>query len=295
MTFKSVLLALTVTAAAFTGTACAAPHEKKADRQAILIASFGTSVPAGRVAIDNLVEETKKAFPGTEVRLAFTSNIIRRKLAREGRKDVPPTPVQALADLNDEGYSRVCVVSTHIIPGAEYDEVKNVVEAFRTIRGKYSFRELRLSNASLYSVEACDEVADILIKRFAKIPADTAVVLMGHGTPHHMANAMYCQLQVALNKKADGRFFIGTVENTPKIEDVIAALKKSGLKKTVISPLMIVAGDHAHNDLAGADDPESWLNLLKKEGFSVETYLHGLGEDSNFAAYFVKNIRAALK
>ena len=66
-TFKSVLLALTVTAAAFTGTACAAPHEKKADRQAILIASFGTSVPAGRVAIDNLVEETKKAFPGTEV------------------------------------------------------------------------------------------------------------------------------------------------------------------------------------------------------------------------------------
>lgn len=294
MSFKSMLLALAFTAVALSGMSCAAPHKEKEDKQAILIASFGTSVPSARKAIDNLVATTKKAFPGVEVRLAFTSNIIRRKLKREGKKNVPSTPVEALAALNDEGFNKVCVVSTHIIPGAEYDDVKGVVKAFSSLKGKYGFKKLTLGKAALNSVEACDEVADILVRRFAKVPADEAIVLMGHGTPHHIANAMYCQLQVALNKKADGRFFIGTVENTPLIEDVIAGLKKAGYKKALLSPLMVVAGDHAQNDLAGKDDPESWLNLIKKEGIAVDTYLYGLGEDKNFAAYFVNNLKAAM-
>lgn len=289
-----MLLALAFTAVALSGMSCAAPHKEKEDKQAILIASFGTSVPSARKAIDNLVATTKKAFPGVEVRLAFTSNIIRRKLKREGKKNVPSTPVEALAALNDEGFNKVCVVSTHIIPGAEYDDVKGVVKAFSSLKGKYGFKKLTLGKAALNSVEACDEVADILVRRFAKVPADEAIVLMGHGTPHHIANAMYCQLQVALNKKADGRFFIGTVENTPLIEDVIAGLKKAGYKKALLSPLMVVAGDHAQNDLAGKDDPESWLNLIKKEGIAVDTYLYGLGEDKNFAAYFVNNLKAAM-
>ena len=267
MSFKSMLLALAFTAVAFSGMSCAAPHKEKEDKQAILIASFGTSVPSARKAIDNLVATTKKAFPGVEVRLAFTSNIIRRKLKREGKKNVPSTPVEALAALNDEGFNKVCVVSTHIIPGAEYDDVKGVVKAFSSLKGKYGFKKLTLGKAALNSVEA---------------------------TPHHIANAMYCQLQVALNKKADGRFFIGTVENTPLIEDVIAGLKKAGYKKALLSPLMVVAGDHAQNDLAGKDDPESWLNLIKKEGIAVDTYLYGLGEDKNFAAYFVNNLKAAM-
>ena len=172
--------------------------------------------------------------------------------------------------------------------------MKGVVKAFSSLKGKYGFKKLTLGKAALNSVEACDEVADILVRRFAKVPADEAIVLMGHGTPHHIANAMYCQLQVALNKKADGRFFIGTVENTPLIEDVIAGLKKAGYKKALLSPLMVVAGDHAQNDLAGKDDPESWLNLIKKEGIAVDTYLYGLGEDKNFAAYFVNNLKAAM-
>ena len=252
-------------------------------------------MPSARKAIDNLVNAAKKAFPGADVRLAFTSNIIRRKLTREGKKNVPPTPVQALAALNDEGFKNVCVMPTHIIPGAEYDEIKNVVDAWKTLTGKYGFKDLRLGKTFLSSVDACDEMADILIKRFAKVPADTAVVLMGHGTPHHIANAMYSQLQVALDKKADGRFFIGTVENTPLIEDVVVALKKAGLKKTLLSPLMIVAGDHANNDMADKDDPESWYSILKKEGFAVETMIKGLGEDAGIAAAFVEHLKAALK
>ena len=296
MSYKSVLIALLAASTVFASCACAAPKKKEAaDKQAILITAFGTSMPSARKAIDNLVNAAKKAFPGADVRLAFTSNIIRRKLTREGKKNVPPTPVQALAALNDEGFKNVCVMPTHIIPGAEYDEIKNVVDAWKTLTGKYGFKDLRLGKTFLSSVEACDEMADILIKRFAKVPADTAVVLMGHGTPHHIANAMYSQLQVALDKKADGRFFIGTVENTPLIEDVVVELKKAGLKKALLSPLMIVAGDHANNDMADKDDPESWYSILKKEGFAVETMIKGLGEDAGIAAAFVEHLKAALK
>ena len=296
MSYKSVLIALLAASTVFASCACTAPKKKEAvDKQAILITAFGTSMPSARKAIDNLVNAAKKAFPGTDVRLAFTSNIIRRKLTREGKKNVPPTPVQALAALNDEGFKNVCVMPTHIIPGAEYDEIKNVVDAWKTLTGKYGFKDLRLGKTFLSSVDACDEMADILIKRFAKVPADTAVVLMGHGTPHHIANAMYSQLQVALDKKADGRFFIGTVENTPLIEDVVVELKKAGLKKTLLSPLMIVAGDHANNDMADKDDPESWYSILKKEGFAVETMIKGLGEDAGIAAAFVEHLKAALK
>lgn len=295
MSFKSMILAVTLVAVAFSGIACA-KEAKKEEKQAILITSFGTSMPSARKAIDNLVAAAKKAFPGAEVRLAFTSNIIRRKLAREGKKNVPPTPVMALAQLNDEGFATVGVMPTHIIPGAEYDEIKNVVEAWGELKGKYGIKDLRLGKTFLSSVEGCDEMAAILVKRFEKLAGkDTAVVLMGHGTPHHIANAMYSQLQVALNKVADGRFFIGTVENTPLIEDVVAALKKAGYKKTLVSPLMIVAGDHANNDMADKDDPESWYSILKKEGFAVETYIKGLGEDKNVTAAFVEHLKEMMK
>ena len=234
MSFKSVFFAFLAASMAFSGMACAAPKkEEKAEKQAILITAFGTSMPSARKAIDNLVASAKKAFPGADVRLAFSSNIIRRKLAREGKKNVPPTPVQALAALNDEGFKNVCVMPTHIIPGAEYDEIKNVVDAWNEIKGKYGFKDLRMGKTFLSSVEGCDEMADILIKRFAKVPADTAVVLMGHGTPHHIANAMYSQLQVALNKKAgfgDGIFLRPRLDPFFQYRDWYANLEDIGLK-----------------------------------------------------------------
>lgn len=295
MSFKSPLIVFVAVCSALCGVAFGAPRgEEKAEKQAILITAFGTSMPAARRAIDTLVDSAKKAFPNADVRLAFTSNIIRRKLKREGAKDVPPTPVQALADLNDEGFKKVCVMPTHIIPGAEYDEIKNVVEAWGTLKGKYGIPDLRLGSAFLSSVEACDEMAEAILKRFSSVPDDTAVVLMGHGTPRHIANAMYSQLQLALNKKADGRFFIGTVENTPLVDDVVVSLKKSGRGKVLLSPLMIVAGDHANNDMADKDDPESWHSVLAKEGFAVETRVEGLGEDEGIAALFVAHLREAL-
>jgi sirohydrochlorin cobaltochelatase len=262
-------------------------------KSAILIVSFGTSVPEARQAINSLVDAVRKEFTDSEVRLAFTSNIIRRKLARESQ-EIIPNPVQALAQLNDEGFRDVYIMPMHMIPGEEYDEIANVAAAFGTLEGKYGFKTLKLGHPFLDGVEDCEGMADVLLKRFDAQLQDegTAIILMGHGTPEHFANAMYSQLQLALDTKSYGRFFVGTVEAAPKIGDVIARLKRhSEVKKLVLSPLMIVAGDHAHNDLAGEDDPESWLNVLKAEGYSeVSTYLVGLGEDENIVRKFTSKI-----
>lgn len=262
-------------------------------KDAILVVSFGTSVPEARKAINNLAESARKEFTDTEVRLAFTSNIIRRKLAREYGENIP-NPVQALANLNDEGFENVYIMPTHIIPGEEYDEIANVTDAFTTLKGKYGFKTLKLGRPFLDGVADCEGMADVLLERFKTYLADEniAIILMGHGTPEHFANAMYSQLQLALDTKAYGKFFLGTVEAAPKIEDVIARLKRHPeIKKLVLSPLMIVAGDHAHNDLAGEDDEESWINVLRSEGYSdISTYLVGLGEDENIARQFVRKI-----
>lgn len=259
---------------------------EKDEKSAVLVVSFGTSVPEARHAIDNLADSARKEFPKCEVRLAFTSNIIRRKIAHESGELIP-NPVQALAQLNDEGFSSVYVMPTHMIPGEEFDELANVVQAFGSLKGKYGFRTLKLGRPFLDGVDDCEGMADMLLQRFRKYLQDehTAVILMGHGTPEHFANAMYSQLQLALDAKAYGKFFVGTVEAAPKIEDVVVRLKRHPeVKKLVLSPLMIVAGDHAHNDLAGEDDPESWVNVLKAEGWKdVSTYLVGLGEDENIA------------
>ncbi|MBQ3646252.1 MAG: sirohydrochlorin cobaltochelatase [Synergistaceae bacterium] len=252
-------------------------------------------MPEARKAIDNLVDSAKKEFPDYEVRLTFTSNIIRRKISKELNENIS-NPVEALAKLNDEGFTEVFIMPTHIIPGEEYDEIKNVYEAFKVLKGKYGFKKLKLGTPFMNSAKDCERMAEILIERFkTQIQnPDTAIVLMGHGTPEHFANSMYAQLQVALNQKLYGKFFLGTVEASPMIDDVVAELKRHPeIKNLVISPLMIVAGDHANNDLAGEDDEESWLNILKSNGYeNIKTYLVGLGEDKNIAGDFVKKIHA---
>ncbi|MCF0247136.1 MAG: sirohydrochlorin cobaltochelatase, partial [Synergistes sp.] len=169
-----------------------------------------------------------------------------------------------------------------------------LVRGVASVGGKYEFKKISVGKPYLSSANDCDVMADVLMKRFAKqlSEEETVIVLMGHGTPEHAANAMYSQLQLSLSKKAPGRFVVGTVEAAPMIEDVIARLKHNGnAKKLVLSPLMIVAGDHANNDLSDPEDPESWYSRLKAAGYgNIETYLVGLGEDENMARIFTKKI-----
>lgn len=298
---KMLLFLLAVCLLGFSQQASAHPGHgqdvEEVGKKAILVISFGTSVPRAEKGITNLVDVTKKAFPGYEVRLAYTSNIIRKKIAAE-RKLYIPTPFEALAALNDEGYTHVYAMPMHMIPGVEYDGIKSLTDAVALIHGKYSFSELRLGEPFMATIQQCEQVADALIKRFSKeLSKDkTAIVLMGHGSPEHFSHALYAQLQLFLDMKAPSRFFIGTVEVSPVIEDVAVALKKSGNDKIVLSPLMIVAGDHSINDMADPEDAESWLNILKSAGYSdISVRQEGLGEDPLFAGIFINNLKKLIK
>ena len=196
---KAFITALILASLVMTGTAFAAAPKDKPDKKGILVVSFGTSMPEARKAIDNLVNATKKAFPDTEVRLAYTSNIIRRKIAKEQNLNIP-TPTSALAQMNDEGFTHVYVMPMHIIPGEEYDDITGLVNGLRAVKGKYEFRELKVGKPYLASVKDCDVMADILMKRFAKDLAQkgTGIVLMGHGTPHRVGDLLLVAAQKAL-------------------------------------------------------------------------------------------------
>ncbi|MDR1622712.1 MAG: sirohydrochlorin cobaltochelatase [Synergistaceae bacterium] len=293
--FAAVLVAFLASCAGAAEVAEKVEKVEKVEKKGILLVAFGTSMPEATGAIESLVSAAKSAFPDTEVRLAYTSNIIRRKLKKERGIEIP-TPPEALARMNDERFSRVYVQPMHVIPGEEYDDLKSVVDAFASMKGKYGFPHIALGQPFLSNESDCELMAGILARHLAgqgKFESNKAVVLMGHGTPH-MANAMYSAMQGALSRLSDpavsGRIFLGTVESTPTFDDVLAALKKTRVKSLVLAPFMIVAGDHANNDLAGADDPESWLSLFKKEGYEVEPYLVGLGQYPEIAKLFVKRI-----
>ncbi|MDR3265435.1 MAG: sirohydrochlorin cobaltochelatase [Synergistaceae bacterium] len=265
------------------------------DKRGVLLVAFGTSMPKAAGAIESLTRATREAFPDVEVRVAYTSNIIRRKLKREQGIEIP-TPSEALAAMNDEGFTRVSVQPMHVIPGEEYDELKGVVDAFASIRGKYGFRSLLIGRPFLSNAEDCALMAGILKRRFEeRVGTDKTVVLMGHGTPH-AANAMYAELQTALSRApGKGKIILGTVEATPTFDDVLATLKKTRAGRLVLAPFMIVAGDHANNDMADADDPESWLSRFKKQGYAVETDLVGLGQYPEIVKLFVSHVGDLLK
>ena len=274
------------------GTAWAESEETVKMKKGILLVAFGTSVPEAKKGIDSLETAAKKAFPDIEVRMAYTSNIIRRKLKKEQNVSIP-TPPEALAAMNDEGFTHVFVQPMHVIPGEEYDVLKSVVDGYASMEGKYAFADIVLGRPFLSDGGDCEAMAEILVRRFEKTPSDTVVVLMGHGT-HHMANAMYSAMQLTLSRVSD-RFFLGTVEAAPTFEDTLKAIRKTQYKKVVLAPFMVVAGDHAMNDLAGEDDPESWLNMFKKEGFSVETSLSGIGEYPEIAELFTSRLGELMK
>lgn len=294
---KMVLFLAAICLLGFSQQSFAHPgHEQESEKmgkKAILVISFGTSVPHAEKGITNLVGAAKRALPDYEVRLAYTSNIIRKKIAAE-RKQFIPTPFEVLADLNDEGYKHVYAMPMHVIPGAEYEDIKSLIDAAALIHGKYSFSEIRLGKPFMATIQQCEQVADALVKRFSKelLRDKTAIVLMGHGSPEHFSHALYAQLQLFLDLKAPSRFFVGTVEVAPVIEDVVRALKKSGNDKIVLSPLMIVAGDHAINDMTDPEDAESWLSILKSAGYkNISVRQEGLGEDPLFADIFIGNLK----
>ena len=260
--------------------------QKAPNKDAILIMSFGTTFPETRAkTIEATIKQIQAAHPDTKVVLAFTSHIIiDRVKANEGI--TIPTPEQALEQLKAEGYNRVALTSLDIIPGIEYKYKTAVFDVYKT-----QFKKMTIGTPLMYWMGQENQRDDVettmkaLGSQLPQLGKDDAVLIMAHGTPDP-ANAYYAVMQDRLNDLYNGKVMIYTVEGKPNLEDVISKLKAQNIKNVTIMPLMMVAGDHANNDMAG-DEPDSHKSILQAEGFNVKTYIHGLGENENIRQLFV--------
>ena len=262
----------------------------KDPRPVILAVSFGTSYEDSRsVTIGAIESVLAERFPEYEVRRAFTSNIIRKKLwERDGIK-IHSVP-QALEKLAEEGVKRVVVMPTHMMEGEEFD-VKIAAEVKR-YEGR--FDEIRLGHALLTQGPDFERMAEILDRITAPFAdKDTARVFMGHGT-EHKANEVYARLQKTIDSMGIADLFIGTVEAEPTLEDMVKIVKERGYKNVLLSPLMIVAGDHATNDMAG-DDDDSWKSTFEKAGFKVTCRVAGLGSDWRIQRMIAEHCKQAIE
>lgn len=290
MTFFRTLITLTL--------ACclALPRPQTADahggerpeKKGVLLVAFGTSVKGADEAYRHIEELARLALPGVDVRMAWSSRFIRRKLDGEHLPH-PPSPAEALARMMEEDFTHVAVQSLQTVPGEEFDDVR---ETARRFSGMPKGMALVETGAPLLSSpEDLERVADALIASLPKErKADQAVVLVGHGTKHP-ANVYYAGLQYALWKR-DGMVFVGTVEGSPTRDDVLRELKVKGVKKVWLMPLLAVAGDHAHNDMTG-DNPDSWTSVLGKAGIECVPVLKGTGDNDALAAIWVDHLKAA--
>ena len=262
------------------------------NKDAIVVTSFGTTFKETREkTIEATVDAIKAAHPGVKVVTAFTSHIIIDRIAKnEGKKY--PTPEEALTQLKADGYSRVALVSLDVIPGMEYSYVKAVFNEY-----KNQFKTMTCGTSLMYwqgQEEQADDVIEFIqavASQFPKMGKNDALLLMAHGTPH-ISNAYYSVIQAKLDALGYKNVYVYTVEGWPGIEDVIPKLKDANIKNVTLMPIMMVAGDHANNDMAG-DDPDSHKSILEGEGYNVTAYLHGLGENRMIRDAYVERANDA--
>ena len=262
------------------------------NKDAMVVMSFGTTYKDTRVkTIDATVDAIKAAHPNTKVITAFTSHIIRDRIQqKEGI--TYPTPEEALAELKKDGYTRVALASLDVIPGMEYNYDAAVYNLY-----KNDFKKMTLGTSLMYWMgqeNQTDQVIETLKavqSQFPKLGKEDGLLIMAHGTPDP-SNAYYSVIQDRIHTLGLKNVFIYTVEGTPNLEQVIPQLKLHGIKHVTLMPFMMVAGDHANNDMAG-NEPDSHKSILEKEGFKVDTYIHGLGENQNIRNLFVERANEA--
>lgn len=263
-------------------------HGQRAPRKVgILLVAFGSSEASAQVSFENIDRKVKAAHPGIPVRWAYTSHIIRSKLAKQGKH--LDSPEVALAKMLDEKFTHVAVQSLHTIGGQEYHDLRRTVGAFARLHG---FQRIILGYPLLATQEDMEKVIAAV---FQTIPPerkkDDAVVLMGHGT-HHPSNAFYAALMFQLQLR-DPNVFVGTVEGYPEIDVIKSLLRAKGIQKAYLMPFMSVAGDHAKNDMAG-DAEDSWKSVLTAAGIQCVPVLKGTAEFDAFVDIWVQHLEGPL-
>ena len=274
----------------------------------LLVVSFGTSFNDSRVAdIKSIEDALQEANPDWSVRRAFTAQIIINHIqARDGEKI--DNMEQALERAVANGVKQLVVQPTHLMHGAEYDEMCDAIDKVRDKFESVEIAEPMLgevgSDAAVINADK-EAVAKAVVaaalsesgyeSTAAAKEAGVAYVLMGHGTAH-VAKVTYSQMATQMDNLGYENVFIGTVEGEPEdtsCEAVIAAVKEAGYTTVVLRPLMVVAGDHANNDMAGADE-DSWKTMFEAAGLTVNCQISGLGRIADVQALYVAHTKAAI-
>lgn len=283
-TSKVFVVVFAVVMSLLGGVAIASTHgESKAKKKGILLVAFGSSEASAQISFENIDKKVKATYPDIPVRWAYTSHIIRKKLAAQG-KELDSTEM-ALAKMVDEGFTHVAVQSLHTIGGAEYHDLRKVVSSFQMMGG---FDSILLGYPLVSTQDDIERTVDAILATIPKErKQEEAVVLMGHGT-HHPANAFYGALMFQLQLK-DPNIYLGTVEGYPDLDTILSLLDENKVKKAYLMPFMSVAGDHAKNDMAGIED-DSWKSIMTKAGIECTSVMKGTAEYSQFVDIWVDHL-----
>ena len=254
----------------------------------LLVVSFGTSFnDSRRLTIGSIESALAAAFPDWSVRRGFTSQIvIDHVLRRDGA--VIDNVGEALDRAVGNGVKRLVVQPTHLMHGFEYTDLIHELAQYAD-----AFDAVAVGEPLLNSDDDFSHVADAIAEATAEYDdGETAICFMGHGTEAD-SNAVYAKMQRVLDDKGLEHYYIGTVEAEPSVNDVLEAVQAGNYKKVVLEPLMIVAGDHANNDMAG-DDADSWKSVFENAGYEVTCLLQGLGQLDAIQEIFVEHARSAM-
>jgi sirohydrochlorin cobaltochelatase len=317
MKLKSFFFAVAVMFLCVSTNSHASGDYKVERKNAVVLAMFGTTVESALQALLNIRTKIEDRFPNTKARIAFTSNIIRKKWQHraedseyiEAHPEIPKdilhvkTLLATIADLQNDGYDNIVIQPTLVSMGEEFLDLHTYVKALMDMgtfkKPKYKpFHKVALGRPLLgtygmrfpYSedIAALVKAMDSDVRLATKEKA--GMVYMGHGNEYFPGNGgSYLEFASKMRKTyPEAVTVIGNVEGYPGIEDVIEMLKLYGIKKVILKPFMVVAGDHSINDMAG-DEEDSWKFILMKNGFEVVTVTKGLGENDKVANIFVKH------
>ena len=254
----------------------------------LLVVSFGTSFnDSRRLTIGAIEGSLAESFPDWSVRRGFTSQIIiDHVLSRDGV--AIDNVSEALNRAADNGVKTLVVQPTHLMDGFEYNDLVDELAGFAD-----AFEAIAVGEPLLSSEEDFAAVAEAIVQATAEYDdGETAICFMGHGTEAE-SNGVYAKMQQVLSEAGYDNYFIGTVEAEPSVEDLLEAVQAGDYKRVVLRPLMIVAGDHANNDMAG-DEEDSWKSVFESAGYEVECVLSGLGELEAIRDLFVQHAQAAM-
>lgn len=253
---------------------------KKDDKAAILMVHFGTTFDDTRaLTIDRINEKVQKEFKNVEVREAYTSRIIMRRLKERGITKLNPQEV--LDELKAQGYTHVLVQGTNIMNGVESENLKNEVASYED-----SFKDIRVGAPLLTEAHDYEKVAKAIADKIGPLKENQGVVLVGHGT-HHFGGSAYAMMDYVFSAEGYENYAVGTVEGYPEFDNVVKKLKDRGVKDVILMPFMFVAGDHAQNDIAG-----EWNENLQKAGFTVsKVIMMGLGQNEEIQNIYIDHLK----